>query len=172
MIGRGGVMTDEEIFNDTLAELSKRFPHGINLKTYIPIRFQIKGKDRLRVIDLMERKGLIEVSQEDSDKHVITIQGRNLIDEYGSYSRSKTNQTKKAKKDKIKMVLTIASPIIFGVSTMILGWMNYLDNQTIKDLESENQKLIHQLDSLENENSILKYYLDIEAETDSLSNPE
>lgn len=86
---------------------------------------------------------------------MINYNGQQIIKEYGSYSSFlKSEKTAQKRKQRIKTTPTFISigiAIIFGLSTAILGWLNYIDNREIGEKEEEIKRLNLVIGSLENE---------------------
>jgi predicted transcriptional regulator len=167
-------MTDDEIIDALLSSLNNKFhkksvghtEFGIKLDRYIHLHFHLEMQRRNRIIDSMKRKGLIEPDQKDSYKFLISEHGRNLISEYGSYSNSLIAAKKEQAIKKRLKAITIFGPFMVGV--IGLGWGVYQDMKN-SNLENENQNLNYSVDSLDNENRILKELLDAHLDSTEIS---
>lgn len=83
----------------------------------------------------------------------ITYEGKQIYEKYsGSYSsflHSEKVAQKKAQRSKTTPdVIKIGIAIIFGLSTAILGWLNYIDNKKIASLELDLSHANNKIDSL------------------------
>ncbi|WP_405414915.1 hypothetical protein [Maribacter sp. Asnod1-A12] len=97
------------------------------------------------------------VSPKNQDKLSVSLNynGRIMYEKYGSYSsfiRSENDIKKKAHRSKITPeVIKISIAIIFGLSTAILGWLNYTDNKKLEVQRTEIKQLNNAIDSLQTE---------------------
>lgn len=83
---------------------------------------------------------------------MVKYEGQQIIEKYGSYSSfllsEKVAQKKAQRSITTADVIKIGIAIIFGLSTAVLGWLNYTDNKKINYLETEIENLTHINDSL------------------------
>jgi hypothetical protein len=71
---------------------------------------------------------------------------------YSSFLRSeKVAQTKAQRSKMTPDIIKIGIAIIFGLSTAILGWLNYIDNKKIDNQQAEIEQLNKAIDSLQTE---------------------
>ena len=112
--------------------------------------------------DPNKKQNLI-VSKKDlgiDDRNLIRSICDEMIEKHKSYSSfiefEKVAQ-KKAQRSKITPdVIKIGTAIIFGLSTAILGWLNYIDGKKIDSRQNEIELLNKTIDSLNNELKNLK----------------
>jgi hypothetical protein len=80
-------------------------------------------------------RGWAKPSNYSNNTMMVTYEGQQIIVKYGSYSsflRSEKVAQKKAQRSITTAdVIKIGIAIIFGISTAVLGWLNYTDNQKI-----------------------------------------
>lgn len=107
------------------------------------------------IVDEMIENNWVEPSNYSKFDVMIKYDGQQLIEKYGSYSsflRSENVAQKKAQRSKMTPdVIKIGITIIFGLSTAILGCLNYTDNKKLDYQETELIKLNKTIDSLKTE---------------------
>ncbi|MEH6765106.1 MAG: hypothetical protein V7655_11455 [Aequorivita antarctica] len=107
------------------------------------------------IVDEMIENNWVEPSNYSKFDVMIKYDGQQLIEKYGSYSsflRSENVAQKKAQRSKMTPdVIKIGITIIFGLSTAILGLLNYTDNKKLDYQETELIKLNKTIDSLKTE---------------------
>ena len=98
----------------------------------------------------------IDTTTKDGSDKLLSIkpEGRHFLS-LGGYSESFRSETVRQRKMRNRItsadVIKIALAIIFGVSAGILGWLKYLDDQTIKQQQKEIQELKSQIHRLQTE---------------------
>ena len=92
-------------------------------------------KDRILIESILEEmieRDLVKQTNYDQFSVMINYNGKQVIENYDSYSsflKSEKVSQKKAQRRKITPeVIKIGIAILFGISTAILGWLNYIDN--------------------------------------------
>jgi hypothetical protein len=115
-------------------------------------------KDRMLVESILEEmleRDLVQQTNYDQFSVMINYNGKQVIENYGSYSsllESEKVSQKKAQRSKMTPdVIKIGIAIIFGISTAILGWLNYIDNNKIDNQKIEINELNKRIDSLQTE---------------------
>ncbi|WP_405352173.1 hypothetical protein [Nonlabens sp. Asnod3-H03] len=107
------------------------------------------------IVDEMIENNWVEPSNHSKFDVKIKYDGQQVIEKFGSYSsflRSENVAQKKAQRRKITpVVIKIGIAIIFGLSTAILGWLNYIDNKKIDNQQTEIEALEKTIDSLQTE---------------------
>lgn len=149
-------MTRTELFDKILEHLYNDPNHYHNLIPTCRESFGIKDGRMIESIgeELIERGW---ATFKNRDKHSLNIHynGQQVYEKYGSYSlflRSEKVAKKKAQRSKMTPeFIKIGITIIFGLSTAILGWLNYTDNKKLDNQEKELIKLNKTIDSLQTE---------------------
>ena len=107
------------------------------------------------IVDEMIKCNWVEATNYSKFDVKIKYDGQQLIEKFGSYSsflRSENVAQKRAQRSKITPdVIKIGIAIIFGLSTAILGWLNYIDNNKIDSQQTEIKALNKMIDSLQAE---------------------
>ena len=149
-------MNRTELF-DKLLQNRFENPNGfLSMLTLSECEFGVTDENMIEsIVDEMIENNWVEQSNYSKFDVMIKYDGQQLIEKYGSYSsflRSVNVAQKKAQRSKITPeVIKIGIAIIFGLSTAILGWLNYTDNKKLDYQETELIKLNKTIDSLRTE---------------------
>jgi hypothetical protein len=116
-------------------------------------------------------RGWAKPSNYSNDTMMVSYEGQQVIENYSSYS-SFLQSEKVAQKKAQRSITTadfikIGIAIIFGLSTPVLGWLNYNDSQKIDKLETETEKANHINDSLILQNDKYRNHLQRKETQDS-----
>jgi hypothetical protein len=146
-------MNRTELFNKLLNHRHENQKGFCSLLDISDSEFGIK--DRMLVESILEEmleRDLVQQTNYDQFSVMINYNGKQVIENHGSYSsllESEKVSQKKAQRSKMTPdVIKIGIAIIFGISTAILGWLNYIDNKKLDFQETELKKLNTTIDSL------------------------
>jgi hypothetical protein len=149
-------MNRTELFDKILQNRFEN-PNGfLSMLTLSEREFGVTDENMIEsIVDEMIENNWVESSNYSKFDIMIKYDGQQLIEKYGTYSsflRSENVAQKKAQRSKITPeVIKIGIAIIFGLSTAILGWLNYTDNKKLDYQETELIKLNKTIDSLKTE---------------------
>ena len=146
-------MNRTELFDKLL---QKRFenPNGfLSMLTLSEQKFGVTDENMIEsIVDEMIENNWAEPTNYSKFDVMIKYDGQQLIEKYGSYSSflvSENEAQKKAQRSKITPeVIKIGIAIIFGLSTALLGWLNFIDKNTIENQKNEIELLNNKIDSL------------------------
>ncbi|MDN3595287.1 hypothetical protein [Zunongwangia endophytica] len=132
----------------------------IDLRELIPHKFKVQERNKIdAVLQILINEGWINTANDTEYRVNLNAEGRRIFKEYGSYSsflnsRIKS-QTFKRTTTKFKEIIKMLATIVFGVSTLVLGWLNYNNDNTIDEQKDKITELELVIDSLQTNRPIL-----------------
>jgi hypothetical protein len=145
---------DREIAFDDFLKFCNR-SKGVPCPVYEYLKEHHSIDDELLSVSIAEEiidRGWGTPSNYSRNRLMITYEGQQIIEKYESYSSflqsEKVAQKKSQRSITTADVIKIGIAIIFGLSTAVLGWLNYNDSQKIDKLKTEIEKINHINDSL------------------------
>lgn len=146
-------MNRTEIIDEILKELNSDHDSFLNLDVWCERKLNVlDDKLIISIVDELHHREIVESTNYEKTSVRLNNKGTQLIKKYGSYSSLLKSENVAKKKAHNRSITTkfiqIGTPIIFGISTAILGWLNYINSNTIEEISIENKTLINTIDSL------------------------
>jgi len=115
------------------------------------------------IIEEMLQLNWIEKAEYSKHDICLTYIGIKVFEEFGSYSSyeklRKSTSKKDQRKKKFKKYTTIGFTLLFGFSTLILGWLKYYNDKTIEHQLTKIDELNIKIITLDKEIDSLTYLL-------------
>jgi hypothetical protein len=149
-------MNRTELFDKILKHIYDNPDSFWIIPTWCEREFGITDRNLIEsIVDEMLDRNWVMPKNHSKFSVMIKYDGQQVYEKYGSYSsflRSENVAQKKAQRSKMTPdVIKIGIAIIFGLSTAILGWLNYTDNKKLDYQETELKTLNKKIDSLQTE---------------------
>jgi hypothetical protein len=149
-------MTRTELFDKLLNHLIDNPNNFWNLIPTCEKYFEVTDRRLIEHIgDELVERGWVTTKKDDKYSVYNHQNGIYMMEKYGSYSSflrsEKVAQTKAQRSKMTPDIIKIGIAIIFGLSTAILGWLNYIDNKKIDNQQAEIEQLNKAIDSLQTE---------------------
>lgn len=157
-------MNKNNLYDKIFSQLYNQRKIGGFFSIYTWVEKELGIDDEIIINDIIENMldlNWIEQAEYSKYDFCLTYTGTKDFEEYGSYSSYKKSKDSYGKKNqrekKIKEYIQIGFAILFGLSTLTLGWINYYNDIEIDKQRTNINNLRIKINTLEKETDSLTY---------------